>query len=276
MRTALLALIVVLAAGCPKPRTSAATQPTPAAFDPAKSDPKAIAIADAGLAAVGGHDKWEAVKELTFGVKYVLAGVPKSDAVHRWDRWNGRHNYMSIDMATTQTGKPDDVKVTEVRHDLFNTSAKPFVTYGGQELMRADADKAATAAGKQLSEDAYKFTIVHRVRDPGVHLAVATETEMPTQCDPGCESIKITFDPEVGKETWYIAYNSSTHVPEVIANEKGPGRIVGFKIVGWIEAGGLKFPAKLQNIALADEVIEYGGVAIGEPEDATYMRSINE
>jgi hypothetical protein len=271
MRTALLALLVVLAAGCPKPRTSAATQPTPAAFDPAASDAKAIAIADAGLATVGGHDKWEAVKELRFGVKYVLAGVAKSDVVHQWDRWNGRHNYQSVDMATTVSGKPQDVRSTEVRHDLFETSKKPFVTYGGQELMRADADKAAAAATTQLNDDAYKFTIVHRVRDPGIRLALATEAEMPTKCDPGCESIKV-----IGKETWFIAYNTSTHMPELIANEKGPGKIVGFKIVGWIDAGGLKFPAKLENVALPDEVIQYSDVAVGEPEDATYMRSVLE
>jgi len=276
MRTALLALIVVLAAGCPKPRTSAATQPTPAAFEPAASDAKAIEIADAGLAALGGHDKWEAVKELQFDVKYSFQGEVKIRASHGWDRWNGRHNYQEIDLASLKSGKPDDVRVAEVRYDLFDAGKKPYATFDGHELTREDADKAADRARKNLTEQGYFLTLVHKVRDPGVHLAVATEGEMPTKCDPGCASIKITFDPTVGKDTWYIAYNTGTKLPEVIATERQKGQIIGYKIEGWSESGGLKFPSKLVNVALDSEIWEFGDIKVGEPDDNNYMRNIND
>jgi hypothetical protein len=275
MRTVLLALLVVLVAGCPKPRTAAATQPSPAAFDPARSDAKAIEIVDAGLAALGGHDKWDAVKELTFDVTYSFKGEVKSRTSHGWDRWNGRHSYQEVDMSTV-TGKPDDLKVAEVRYDLFDAGRKPFATYDGHELTRPEGAAAAERARKHLIEEGYYLTLVHKLRDPGVHLAVATEAEMPTTCDPGCTSVKLTFDPTVGKDTWFVAYNTTSKLPEVIAVERQKGQIIGYKIAGWTEAGGLKFPSKLINVALDTEIWEFGDVKVGEPDDNNYMRNVNE
>lgn len=276
MRTALVALLLVFAAGCPKPRTSAATQPSaPAAFDPAASDAKAIEIVDAGNAALGGHDKWEAVKELSFETQYSFKGEIKRHTAHKWDRWNGRHNYQEVDLATV-TGKPDDIKVAEVRYDLFDAAKKPFATYDGRELLRADADKAAERARSRLAEEGYLLVLVHKAKDPGVHLAVATEAEMPTKCDPGCTAVKVTFDPAVGKDTWYIAYNTNTHLPEVIASERQKGQIIGYHIDSWADAGGLKFPTKLTNVALPDEVWLFDGIGVGDPDDNTYMRSVTE
>jgi hypothetical protein len=275
MRTALLALLVVFAAGCPKPRTAAATQPTPAAFDPAASEAKALETVDAGLAAIGGRDKWDAVKELRFTVKYSLDGQLKSWTVHMWDRWNGRHNFQAVNLETL-TGKPDDMRASEVRYDLFDSTKKPYATYAGQEIMRAEADKAADQAKKRLNEEGYLFTLIHKVRDPGVHLASLGETKTEGACEPSCTTIKVTFDPGVGKDTWYVNYNATTKLPEVIESDvAGKGRI-GYKIDGWVEAGGLKFPAKLQNLGLKGEIFEFSGVSVGEPDDNDYMRNVNE
>src|SRR5688572_10818239 len=98
MRTALLLVASALAAGCPKPRTSAATQPAGLAFDPAASDAKALETADAMIAALGGYDKWNAVKELSFEVKIKVGEDLKLWGIHSWDRWNGRHNLQLVDM----------------------------------------------------------------------------------------------------------------------------------------------------------------------------------
>ena len=49
-----IALSIAAAAGCGPARTSAATQSTIKAFDASKSDPKAVAIADEVLNALGG------------------------------------------------------------------------------------------------------------------------------------------------------------------------------------------------------------------------------
>ena len=276
MRTALLALLVLLAAGCPKSRTTAATQPTPAAFDPKTSDAKALEIVDAGIAAIGGHAAWEAVKELSFDVEYSLDGTVQSHTSHSWDRWNGRHNFQAVNMETTKSGKPDDVKVSEVRYDLFDTGRLPFATYDGHELDRAESATAAAQAKKRLNEEGYLMTLIHKVRDPGVHLAHAGQAKVEGACDPSCDTIKVTFDSIVGKDVWYVNYNSTTHLPEVIESEvAGKGRI-GYKIDGWNDAGGLKFPAKLQNLGLKGEIFSFSNVKVAEPEDNTYMRSVNE
>jgi hypothetical protein len=277
MRTALFALLVVLAAGCPKPRSTAATQPTPAAFDPATSDAKALEVVDAGVAAVGGQAAWEGVKELRWSTKYTFKGEMKRQVTHLWDRWNGRHNYQELDIASLASGKPDDVKVAEVRYDMFDAAKKPFAIYDGREISREDAAKAVERAKTSLKEDGYYFTMIHKLKDPGVHLALATEQELalPTPCDPGCTIVKVTFDSTVGKDTWFVAFNTGTKLPHVIASERGGG-VVGYQIDGWIDAGGLKFPAKLTNVALAEETWEFAAVKIGEPEDSTYMRNISE
>src|SRR5687767_7368241 len=110
VRFASLCFLALLASGCPKPRTSAATQPTPVAFDPAGSDPKALAVVDAGVNALGGKANWDKLKELKFTVKYKDGDVLKAQFEHAWDRWNGRHYWATVDMATTK-GKPDEVRI---------------------------------------------------------------------------------------------------------------------------------------------------------------------
>jgi len=53
----------------------------------------------------------------------------------------------------------------------------------------------------------------------------------------------------------------------------GAGRL-GYEISGWVEAGGLKWPTRFQNLGLKTEVIEYSDVAVGSPDDTTYMPQV--
>lgn len=268
--TALLA--VPLLAGCPKPRTSAATQPTPLAFDVAKSDPKAIEVVDAGTATIGGAAPWEALKELRFSVTYNQDGVSQAEYEHAWDRWNGRHFFVATDMATTH-GKADDVKALEIKHDLFDRDKSPWAAYDGTQLMRGESGERAAVATKQLMSDLYYLAIVHKLKDPGVILAIDNAEvlipETVPACKPSCTAIKVTFEKGVGTETWYVNYNNSSHLPEVIEQQRGAGRI-GFLLSDWVDAGGLKWPTKLQNIGLPGEVIKFDAVKVGEPDDNTY------
>lgn len=277
MTTAHLALATVLAAalaGCPKPRTSAATQPTPAAFDPAASDAKALELADASLAALGGYDKWTGLKELSFTAKYKLNDELKSWVMHKWDRWNGRHNFQYVELSSI-TGKPDDIKIHEVRYDLFDKSRKPYATFDGKEIMRADAEQAAIQAAKRLSEEGYLITVIYRVRDPGVILKMGAPVKIEGKCD-ACESVNLTFDPAVGKDTWVVSYDPATKLPVAIGQEVAGKGLIGYRIEGWHDAGGLKWPAGLHNIGLAGEIWELSDVGVGEPDDYTYVRSVGE
>jgi hypothetical protein len=272
LTVAVALLAAPLLAACPKPRTSAATQPTPAAFDPAKSDPKALAAVDAGIAALGGYAQWEKLQELQFGIQIQVDGVMKSQFRHWWDRWNGRHFYVATDMATVG-GKPDEVGYLEIKHDLFDLGKLPEVKYNGAQLTRSDSVGPAKAATTQLIGDLYMLAIIYKVKDPGVILTIDNAeviiAEDVPACKPSCTSVKVSFEAGVGKDTWYVNYNNTSKLPEVIEQARGAGRI-GYLLQDWVESGGLKWPTKLQNIGFKGEVIQFDGVKVGSPDDNRY------
>ncbi|MEZ4402436.1 MAG: hypothetical protein R3B06_20595 [Kofleriaceae bacterium] len=264
---------IPLVAGCPKPRTSAATQPTPVAFDAAKSDPAAVAVVDAGLAAIGGVGPWEAMKELHFKATYRHGDQIIVMNEHWWDRWNGRHYFVGTDVSTLGTGDPDDVKAFIIKEDLFDADATPQVSYGGSPLPRSDGAARAKVAKQALALDLYYLAMVHKLKDPGVILTLENpEVVMPPAipaCKPSCSTVKVTFEAGVGTDTWFVNFNNDTKKPEVIEQQKGGGRL-GYLIKDWAQAGGMSFPSRMQNLGLAEEVIEFDAISIGEPDDNRY------
>ena len=87
--TAILLLGVVACGG----RTTPDTQPAPATYDPSKNDPKALEVVDKMVTALGGADKWAAVKQIRWDVKVVVKGELKGLYKHSWDLWNARHRF---------------------------------------------------------------------------------------------------------------------------------------------------------------------------------------
>src|SRR5690242_153486 len=110
------AAVLVLAAACASPRTTAATRSS-APFDPARSDATALAVADAGAAALGGHDRWTSLEELRFELRYRQDGALAGWFQQRWDRWNGRAQFVMAD-AKSFAADPHKVQWLEVRYDL--------------------------------------------------------------------------------------------------------------------------------------------------------------
>jgi hypothetical protein len=269
-----LALAAVALAGCPKPRSSAATQPSPAAFVPTASDPKAVELVTAVQTKLGGPAAWESLKELSFTVAYRDGDTTKARFKHKWDRWNGRH-YFATEVPSSET--PGEMLLQEVKHDLFDASAKPWAAVDGNEAgTRDQAVEMAKVASQRLKEDLYFIAIVHKLKDPGVKLTVDNAqitVEGSTMCQPSCTSIKVSFDPAVGKDTWFVNVNNDTKEIQVIEKQMGGGRI-GYEVGGWVDAGGLKWPTRFQNLGLKTEIIEYSDVAVGTPEDTTYMPQV--
>jgi hypothetical protein len=267
-----LALAALAASGCGAKRTAAASQPTPAAFDATKSDPKALATVDAGLTALGGYDKWTAVKELDFDLKYHADGKLQGWFKHKWDRWNGRHRFAMGD-AGSLGGDEDKVAWIDVRYDLYNDAVIPFAMYKGKPIMEEDARKQVPTAKKNLWTNAYLLVLVYKVRDPGVILQDGGETKAvqgaDDLCQPSCQSVKVTFDPAVGSDTWQIDYNATTHLPQMVEKILPQGRLA-YRIDQWADAGGLKFPAKLTNVGLNTEYYEFLDVGTGEPRDSDF------
>jgi hypothetical protein len=243
-------------------------------FDPAKSDPAALAQVDAGMAALGGSvEKWNAVKELRFHVALKIEGKPVARFEHSWDRWNGRHALRTADMRTAGN-REDDIKWHDVRYDIFNEGAIFWVSYAKQEALRADYARAASEARVRLAEDTYRISFPYRLRDPGAHVALG-DNVAPTAgaCEPSCVEVKLTFDPEVGGDKWFIYYNKNTNVPELFAQETAKGRL-NYRVAAWADAGGMKWPSQLVNIGNAGEVFEFSAIEIGEPRESAYSRDL--
>ena len=274
-----IALAAALAAAaCGAKRTTAASQPSPAAFDASKSDPKAIATVDAAIAALGGYDKWSSIKELRFELKYNADGKVQGWFKHKWDRWNGRHDFAMADAATIASPDPTKVAWLEVHYDMFDADRIPWGTYQGQPLAEPDARKYAPIAKQHLAVDAYMMMLVYKLRDPGVHLASSDAKDLvgaDDLCKPACDTVKVTFAPEVGKDTWLIDFNTESHLPQVIEKQINENGVAAYRIDGWLDAGGLKWPAKLSNIGVPAEFFEFAAVSVGEPADEDYIAPVD-
>jgi hypothetical protein len=259
--------------GCPSPRTTAATRPSPTAFQPASSDPKAIELVDAAWTALNAGTKWSQVKELRFDVRYSANGAVQARYQHRWDLWNGRHALKTANMSTTGN-REEDVRWHDVRYDIFDKNAIFWSSYAKQADLPSDVPAKVEAARLRLQEDGYHLTIIYKLKDPGVHLA-ATGGLAPSAgvCEPSCNTVKVTFDPEVGTDTWYVHFNKNTNLPEIIEQETAKGRL-GYRLSNWVDAGGLKWPTLFTNVGLAGETYEFSNIAVGDPKDGDYAREL--
>ncbi len=267
--TLLISSLVAGAAGCAS-RTAAATQKTPAAFDPNTSDQQALAAVDEMLAALGGAEKWAAVKQIRWEVKYKNDGQLQGWFKHSWDIWNGRHRYEFA--SKEQVTQPKPVFIVAM-YDLFDHKGKGFVTdsdHPYKKSMSADRDAIIKNAYDGWQRDAYRLTMFYKLRDPGVQLKYSGERpEVNGKCKNGCIDIKVSYVPEVGKDTYHLLIDKQTKLPEVI--EKGiAGGTLAFGLENWTEVKGLKFPTVFKNLG-PDERFEIENIRIGKPDDALYV-----
>jgi len=239
--------LVSLAAGCGPGRTAASTQSTAKAFDPSKSEPKAIEIADQVMNAIGGQANWDKAKEIIWAQGLVIDGKLQDVVKHAWDRWNGRHQF------TRWFG---DGGQAVAMHELFSDTSFGYTqTEAGRfSQLKEDKEKAVVEAKRRFDLDTYMLFLPFKLKDPGVKLAFAQELpdlEATTADAPmKYDIIKITFDEGVGPgsgETWYLSVDKATHMPawiEHVAAGKPDNERGGFRLEDWKEVGGLKFATR--------------------------------
>ena len=263
-------LFALLGACAHEARTAAIVPPHVAAFDPAKSDRDAIALADAETAAIGAPAAWTNLHELTFAASYSAGGQVRAWYHHRWDRWNGRHLFLMSDQATAGQQKQTWF---EVRYAQFDDGKLPFARSADGRLADDSAAQLMAIARKRLDEDGAWITVVHRLHDPGVHLAMAGTIDdvpgSPAACKPSCASVKVTFDPGAGSGAWIVDINTQTHKPELIEKVTDAGRSA-FRIDAWTTIGALDWPTRLVNVARPDQIVDLSDVQVGLPQDVTY------
>lgn len=269
----LFSIFVVGLGGCGAGRTAAATQKTPAAFDPSMSDQEALTAVDAMSATLGGAEAWAQVKQIRWDVKYHMQGQLRGWFRHAWDIWNGRHRYEFTPADQLAATEP---VFTFAMYDLFDRGDGWVATTKSpsQNAPAEERGRIIQNAYESWQRDAYQLAIFYKLRDPGVKLTYAGERQdFAGVCESGCIDVKITFMPEVGSDTYHVLINKETKLPEAI--EKAvPNGTLGFKVEGWATVNGMKFPSVLQNLG-TDEKFVFENIRIGEPEDELYVPQVH-
>ena len=153
-------------------------------------------------------------------------------------------------------------------------------TYGGKEVGSDKRQLIKQNCYALWRQHAYLLVMSHKLKDPGVKLESAGQLKDvnvktgDTVCSPSCDSLKITFDPAVGKDTWWLHVNSSTKMPELIEKKMESGGRLAYVLSDWVTVAGVKLPGKLQNAGLPGEVFSFGGIEIGAPDDDLYIPQV--
>lgn len=140
---------------------------------PPRSDPAAVALAQATLEKMGGREGWERTRYL----QWRFLGR----RTHSWDRWTG------------------DVRIeSEKRLVLMNLNTREGRAWDdGVEITDPAARrKALDLAYAWWVNDSYWLIMPFKLLDPGVHLRSLGEDEI--EGGRAADVIEVTFDPGVG------------------------------------------------------------------------------
>ena len=180
----------------------------------AESDPKAMAVADQVLEAMGGSAAWNATHFLRFDFAVDAGGKTVVSRAHTWDKWTGRYR---LD-AKTKTGEPYVV--------LMNVNTKTGDAYlKGKKLEGAEAKKYIDEAYGTWVNDTYWLIMPYKMKDPGVTLKLDGEAK---EGAATYDKVSLSFD-GVGltPKDHYTAYiNRGTHMMDkwefVLQGQKPP------------------------------------------------------
>ncbi len=165
--------------------------PAAKGFNETGSDPKAIALADAAMDAMGGRKNWDNTHFITwnfFGNRRLI-----------WDKWTG------------------DVRVDNLKNDqtvLLNINTnKGRVMKNGQEITQPDSVAKYVKQGKSAwINDAYWLVMPYKLKDSGVTLKYMGEDK--TEDGAAAEKIQMTFD-NVGdtpQNKYYVWLSPESHM----------------------------------------------------------------
>jgi hypothetical protein len=203
-RLALVSAVLLLAAQLASPlaaqapaaagASAAPAAPAPTAVPPAAatSDPKAVAVAEASLAAMGGKAAWAG----THFLRFTFAGR----RTHHWDKWTGRHRL---------EGKTKEGESYVVLDNLNTRQGAAYI--GGKPVEGEKGAKLVEGAYGAWVNDTYWLLMPYKLEDPGVNLAYVGPQEVDGKA---YEEITLTFGP-VGLtpgDHYWAWFNRDTHL----------------------------------------------------------------
>ncbi len=207
--------------------------PAPA---PAAPDPKAAAVADQVMAALGGEAAWKATRFLRFDFAVESEGKIVSSRSHYWDKWTGRYRVEGKD-------KQGAYQV------LMNLNSREGSAWRDGRPAEGDARKQLLEQGYGVwVNDTYWLLMPYKLRDPGVSLELEGETR---EGDAAYDRLLLSFD-NVGltpKDRYWIFVNRATHLVDrwdyILQDEKGPPTRWEWR--GWKRFGGIQLAPERVN-----------------------------
>ena len=193
------------------------------AVAPTGSDPKAVAVADRVMQALGGQEAWSATHYLRFDFAVDRGGKTIARRTHTWDKWSGRYRV---------EGKDKEGKDLVVTMNLNPREGQ--ATLAGVPLDGTGLKSALDTAYGWWVNDTYWLLMPYKMRDPGVTLALAGRE---TKGADSWDKVLLTFD-NVGltpKDRYWVFVNTKTGLVDrwefVLKGEKTPPATFEWK--GW-------------------------------------------
>jgi hypothetical protein len=179
-----------------------------------KPDPKATALADKVMQALGGAKAWNNTHYLRFDFAVDRGGKTVVRRAHTWDKWTGRYRLE----ATNKKGDPSVV--------LMNVNTKEGSAFlKGKKLEGKDANKHLEEAYATWVNDTYWLLMPYKMKDPGVILAYDGEEKKGGEA---WDKVRLTFD-NVGltpKDKYWAYVNRKTGLVDrwdfVLKGDKKP------------------------------------------------------
>jgi hypothetical protein len=201
-----------------------------AAITPTGSDPKAVAVADRVMQALGGEAAWHATRYLRFDFAVDRGGKAVMRRAHAWDKWTGRYRV---------EGQDKDGRDVVIAMNLNTKDGS--ATVAGAPLAGEALRKSLEMGYAWWVNDTYWLLMPYKMRDTGVVLTLAGQEQKGVDT---WDKVLLTFE-GVGltpKDRYWVWVNAKTGLVDrwefVLKGEKTPP--VAFDWKGWKALGRIR------------------------------------
>ena len=194
------AALLAVAALVTAPARAGDAPAVPAAADSSRvSDPQAVAIADQVMVALGGKQRWDALRGLRWSFEVSSNDTVRSVRHHSWDKYTGWHKVSG----KTRAGV-DYLFIHKLNSD------EGMAWMGGAKIEGDSLKKLLKRSNSLWINDSYWMQMPYKLRDPGVTLKYAGSKRLG---DYVYDKLALSFD-KVGDtpgDHYWVYVNRANH-----------------------------------------------------------------
>lgn len=224
------------------------------------SDPKAIAVADQVMKALGGEKKWNDLEGIRWSFGSEVGDTVKSLRRHAWDKHTGWHRVEGKNRA----GLPF------VFVENMNDTTQGMAWMNGTPIEGDSLHKLMKTAKRMWTNDTYWMLMPYKLRDPGVILKYAGRVK---ESGKEYDKVALAFD-HVGQtpgDQYWIYVNTKSHRIEkwdyLLEGDQPPAESATWE--GWQEHGGLWFPTAHRHDQVNIYTRDVEAVSAFQPKEFT-------